>query len=194
MNFWTFPAISRKSKSERLEHVIILRERIAFIIKHPHTSTPHPLLTLPEIHPFLSIHLYSIPSFSIIPISITLYRYTNTNISSYSHMHLYTYIYIPISLFIFHFSNFPSSFHPYLPCISCIIKLYKICITEYFSWEYKHTTSYKNRLKRFLEPHRSNTTIHRHYIQFCLSTKYIIHHFVYIHSIMSCISYILTRF
>ena len=181
---------------ERLEHVTILRERIAFIIKHPHTPPPTPPHPFPAsiLFHLLSIYLYHFHSFPIIPISILFYRYTNTNIFPYPHIHLYSHISIPISLFIFHFSNFPSSFHPYLPCISCIIKLYKICITEYFPYEYKHTTSYKNRLKRFLEPHRSNTTIHRHYIQFCLSIKYIIHHFVYIHSIMSCISYILTRF
>lgn len=150
---------------ERLEHATILRERIAFIIKHPHLlPTPH--------HPFpKSIFFYRYifiisPSPSIIPISFPFYRYTDANISPYSHIHLYSHISIPISLFIFHFSNFLPLFHLYSPCISCIIKLYKICITEYFSCEYKHTTYHKNRLKRRLG-------VENGYIPICGQFEYI---------------------
>ena len=129
MNFGTFPAISRKSKSERLEHATILHGAFAFIINNSISISPPPFPTS-SLNQSFSIDISL--SFPIIPISPLFYRYTNTNIFPYPHIHPYTYISIPISLFISHFSNFPSLFPPYLPCISRIIKLYKICITEYF--------------------------------------------------------------
>ena len=134
----------------------MLHGAFAFIINNSISISPHlhhHPFPLPSTHLSIDISL-SFPSFSIIPISFPFYRYTNTNIFPYPHIHLYSYISIPISPFIFHFSNFPSSFPPYLPCISCIIKLYKICITEYFSYEYKHTTYHKNRLKRIYGAHK----------------------------------------
>ena len=166
MNFWTFPAISRKSKLWRLEHATILHGAFAFIINNSISISPPPIPN-PFPKSILFYRYISIFSF-IIPISIHFYRYTNTNISSYPHIHLYSYISIPISLFIFHFSNFPSSFHPYLPCISCIIKLYKICITEYFSYEYKHTTYHKNRLKRRLGAENGYISIYGQFKYICI--------------------------
>lgn len=150
---------------ERLEHATILHGAFAFIINNSISISPYPFPT-PSLNQSFSIDIPS--SFPIIPISILFYRYTNTNIFSYSHIHLYSYIPIPISLFIFHFSNFLSSFPPYLPCILRIIKLYKICITEYFSFEYKHTTSHKNRLKRRLGAESGYISIYGQYEHICI--------------------------
>ena len=144
----------------------MLHGRIAFIINNSISISPTPSPFQKSI--FLSIYLHHFPSSSIIPISILLYRYTNTNIFPYPHIHLYSYISIPISLFIFHFSNFPSSFHLYLPCISCIIKLYKICITEYFSFKCRYTAHYKNRLKRRLEAKNGYISIYGQFKYICL--------------------------
>lgn len=165
MNFGAFQTFSRKSKLERLEHATILRECIAFIINNSISISPYPFPT-PSLNQSFSIDISL--SFLTIPISIPLYRYTNTNIFPYSHIHLYSYIPIPISLFIFHFSNIPSSFPPYLLCISCIIKLYKNCITEYFPFEYKHTTSHKNRLKRRLGAENGYIVIRGQFKYICL--------------------------
>lgn len=149
MNFGAFPTFSRKSKSERLEHVNILHGAFAFIIK----TSPHPLpipFPTPSPHPSFSIFYRYIFITSFFSHHSNINPLLSINIFPYPHIHLYSYISIPISLFISHFSNILSSFPPYLPCISRIIKLYNICITEYFSYEYKHTTSHKNRLKRRL--------------------------------------------
>lgn len=150
------------------------RYYITWSVRVSNQTSPHLLPTHSHSFPasilfyLLSIYLYHFLLFLTIPISIPLYRYTNTNIFPYSHIHLYPYIPIPISLFIFHFSNFPSLFPPYLPCISCIIKLYKICITEYFSFEYKHTTSHKNRLKRRLGAESGYISIYGQYEHICI--------------------------
>lgn len=146
---------------ERLEHATILHGAFAFIINNSISISQYPFPT-PSLNQSFSIDISL--SFPIIPISIFFYRYTNTNIFSYSHIHLYSYISIPI----FHFSNFLSSFPPYLPCIPCIIKLYKICITEYFSFEYRYTARDKNRLKRRLGAESGYISTHRQFKYICL--------------------------
>ena len=50
------------------------------------------------------------------------------------------------------YSNFLNVYHSYLPLKQWILKLYKKCITEYFSLPYDFTSEHKNRLKRLWAP------------------------------------------
>ena len=51
------------------------------------------------------------------------------------------------------YSNFLSAYHSYLPLKQWIIKLYKKCITEYFSLPYDFTFEHKNGDTGLVEPH-----------------------------------------
>ena len=151
---------------ERLEHVIILRGAFAFIIDNSISISSPPFPPFPAS---ILFYLLSIsPITSLLPSSFQYQsHYIDTPIPIYPHIHIS--IHIHTYLFQFpYFSNFPSSFYPYLPCISCIIKLYKICITEYFPYEYKHTAYHKNRLKRLLGAENGYIPIYGQFKYICL--------------------------
>ena len=92
---------------------------------------------------------------------------TEINIYTVYSLHIYTIINIILA-----YSNFLLAYHSYLPLKQWILKLYKKCITEYFSLPYDLTSEHENGDTGLVRPHSGIESAKRfHCSFFCIWTE-----------------------